>query len=413
MLDREMINLVLLNVIVAFTCAQTATECPGGMARLGSEYTILADRRNYTSFSWIDPSDTIVVVCEDVCIPPGPGYSATLNDTVSTLVIDSVKTTDVGNWFLLDANVEDAIKVEVCQLTAAGIPQCNISSDEDTNSLEPGTQLTLTVDIRSYYCSAEAGFDLTTGDVIEELTKRHNVSDETDLTINTTFIVDITRLGDVTMGFTCDRIWSLTCSGVQKLLKSPPYCNISSDTVTTALDPGTNLTLTVDIRSYYCSQQAGFDLTTGIITETLLGNQTMSNVTDVVLTQSLTVTADHFGDVTVTFMCDSVPRHLDCDGVNKLSGATLSTTQTSTVTVSDVTTPGLQSSTTPTSPSPVEENPPTDATLGLAIGLPVLFILLIILGVIIYRYRRQIGMYLVARKKTQTELQNSNFNKVE
>ncbi|XP_067678559.1 uncharacterized protein [Haliotis asinina] len=339
MVDRKVIDLVLLNLIVFFTCGQTSFQCPGGVAFLGTEYTIESGTNNYNGL-------------------------------------------------------------------------CSISSDKDTNSLEPGTQLTLTVDTTGYYCSVEAGFDLTTGHVTTEL-GRYNVSDVSDLTINTNFSVDIPRFGDVTIDFICDRNWTVRCNGVQRLLKSPPHCNITSDTDTSTLDPGTNITLTVDLRNYYCSQQAGFTLTTGVITETLLGNQTMDNVTDIVLPHSLNVTSDHFGDVTVTFTCDSVPRPLDCDGVDKLSGATPSTTETSAVTVSNVTTPGLESSTTPTSPSPVEENPPTDATLGLAIGLPVLFILLIILGVIIYRYRRQIDMYLVARKKTQTELQNSNFNKVE
>ncbi|XP_046556742.1 uncharacterized protein LOC124265964 [Haliotis rubra] len=434
MVDRKIISLVLLNLIASFTCAQTATQCPGGMALLGSEYTIVAVR-NYTGFVWVDPSDRNVVICHPVCVSAEPGYNATLNDTHSTLIIHSVRMKDVGNWFLRDATVDAAVPVDLCQLTAAGIPQCSISSDEDTDSLEPGTQLTLAVDITGYYCSVETGFDLTTGDVTEELGTRHNVSVVTDITITTNFSVDITRLGDVMLDFTCDRSWTVTCNGVRKLLKTPPHCNISSDTDTTALDPGTNLTLTLDIRNYYCSQTAGFQLTTGIITETLLENHTMDNITDTVLTQFLSVTADHFGDVTVTFMCDSITRPLVCDGVDKLSGVTSSTTETSAVTISsatslttetstttvpDVTTPGLESPTTPPdvvstpiSPTPVdEENPPIDATLGLAIGLPVLVVLLIILGVIIYRYRQQIGNYLVTRKK-DTELQNSNFNKVE
>ncbi|XP_046564421.1 uncharacterized protein LOC124273250 [Haliotis rubra] len=250
----------------------------------------------------------------------------------------------------------------------SGIPQCSISSDENPASLEPGTQLTLTVDIAGYYCSVETGFDLTTGAVTEELGTRHNVSVVTDLTITTTFSVDITRLGEVTLDFTCDRSWTVTCNGVQKLLKTPPHCNISSDTDTTALDPGTNLTLTVDIRNYYCSQTAGFQLTTGIITETLLENQTMDNITDTILTQPLSVTADHFGDVTVTFMCDSITRPLVCDGVDKFS----------------------VTSSPPDQPPPTTRPPPAeDDTVALAVGLSVgVAVILVIAIVLVVRSRR-------------------------
>ncbi|XP_046343373.1 uncharacterized protein LOC124124271 [Haliotis rufescens] len=277
MMHRRNLILVLLNLAVCFTHALTDTDCPGGVALLGTEYKIEGDRSNYTGFVWARPTDNrYVVTCNPSCSPVA-GYSATMNDTHSTLTIHSVGVADAGTWKIVDANLVGAIPVDVCQLTTAGVPQCGISSDEDTDSLEPGAQLTLTVDITGYYCSREAGFDLTTGAVTEELTTKHNVSAVSDVTLNTTFSVDITRFGDVTLDFICDRSWTLTCNGVQKLLKTPPQCNISSDTNTNALEPGTNLTLTADIQNYYCSQQAGFTLTTGVVSNILLENQTMDN----------------------------------------------------------------------------------------------------------------------------------------
>ncbi|XP_048257817.1 uncharacterized protein LOC124126710 [Haliotis rufescens] len=276
--------------------APTDSTCPGGVATLATDYTITGYRSNYTGFIWVRPTDgRYVATCNPSCSPVA-GYSATMNATHSTLTIISVGLQDVE------------------------IPQCNISSDEDTDSLEPGAQLTLTVDITGYYCSREAGFDLTTGAVTEALTTKHNVSDVSDLTLNTSFKVDITRLGDVSINLMCDGSWPLQCEGVQDLLKSPPQCNISSDMDTNALEPGTNLTLTADIHNYYCSQQAGFTLTTAAITNILLQNQTMDNISYSALISSLIVTADRFGDVSVNFMCGNNTETLTCGGIVKLSG---------------------------------------------------------------------------------------------
>ncbi|XP_048258001.1 mucin-5AC-like isoform X2 [Haliotis rufescens] len=406
--------------MLEYTISLTDTDCPGGVALLGSEYTIEGDRSNYTGFIWVRPTDgRYVVTCNPSCSPVA-GYSATMNDTHSTLTIHSVGLQDVGTWRNVDATITEPIPVDVCQLTTARIPQCNISSDEDTDSLEPGAQLTLTVNITGYYCSREAGFDLTTGAVTEALTTKHNVSDVSNSTLNTTFNVDITRLGDVSINFICDRSWTLTGNGVQKLLKTPPQCNISSDTDTNALEPGTNLTLTIDIQNYYCSQQAGFYLTTGRINNALLENQTMDNITDAVLAQPLNVTADHFGDVDVIFLCDNITRTLICAGVDKLSEAA-QTTETTPVTVPDVTTTSADTSTVPTEKPSTSNRPtsepsrptstpsrptatedtdtPTDATLGLAIGLSLPAAVLLILAVVfIVRYRNLIGKYIVTTR---------------
>ncbi|XP_046553086.1 uncharacterized protein LOC124262625 [Haliotis rubra] len=308
--------------------SQVDSTCPGGAGHLETEYTIVVDRSNYTGFVWVRPDGRYVVTCNPGCSPTA-GYRATMNTTNSTLTIENIRAADAGTWKIVDAKVVDATPVEVCQLTAVDIPQCSISSDEDTDSLEPGTQLTLTVDITGYYCSVETGFDLTTSDVTEELGIRHNVSVVTDLTINTTFSVDITRLGDVTLDFTCDGRRPLTCGGVKRLQKSPPQCTITSDKYTASLEPGTNLTLVVDIKSFYCPQQARVLLTTGTITQTLPQNQTMDDIVDVSLQSYFPVTTDRFGDVGVSLVCGNITTMITCDGVNRLSeAATITSTLT-------------------------------------------------------------------------------------
>ncbi|XP_048258020.1 uncharacterized protein LOC125383571 [Haliotis rufescens] len=189
----------------------------------------------------------------------------------------------------------------------------------------------------------------------------------------------------------CDRSWTLTCNGVQKLLKTLPQCNISTDRDTNVLEPGTNLTLTADIQNYYCSQHAGFTLTTGRITNTLLEKQTMNNITDAVLAQPLNVTADHFGAVAVTFLCDNITRPLICAGVDKLIDVTTTSVDTSTVPTEQPST-SKRPTPTPSRPTATEDtDTPTDATLGLAIGLSLLAVLLIIAVILIVRYRHRKG----------------------
>ncbi|XP_048258003.1 uncharacterized protein LOC124124272 isoform X2 [Haliotis rufescens] len=412
--------------------APSDPRCPGGVGLLGTEYTIVGDRRNYTGLVWVRPTDDrYVVTCNPSCSPVA-GYSATMNTTHSTLTIHNVGVADAGTWKIVDATVVDAIPVDVCPLTTVSVPQCGISSDEDTDSLEPGAQLTLTVDITGYYCSREVGFDLTTGAVTEALTMKHNVSAVSNSTLNTTFNVDITRLGDVSINFMCDRSWPLQCEGIQDLLKSPPQCNISSDMDTNALEPGTNLTLTVDIQNYYCSQQAGFTLTTAAVTNILLQNQTMDNISDSALISSLIVTADRFGDVSVNFMCGNNTETLTCGGIVKLSEAVPTTTtvgptsrapsrSTASATSTEIPNSSLGNTALtgsqatpekPTTEGSVSTGPADDNT-GLAIGLSVTGVIIIIIVIILVRYRRRVGEYLLGsrQKMHQLELEKGSENR--
>ncbi|XP_071111171.1 uncharacterized protein [Haliotis cracherodii] len=413
--------------------APTDSTCPGGVGLQGTEYTIVVDRSSYTGFIWVRPTDgRYVVTCNPSCSPVA-GYRANMNDTHSTLTIDSVRVADAGTWKIVDATVVDAIPVDVCPLTTVKIPQCNISSDEDTDSLEPGAQLTLTVDITGYYCHREAGFDLTTGAVTEALIMKQNVSDVSNSTLNTTFNVDITRLGDVSINFMCERSWTLQCGGVENLLKSPPQCNISSDMDTNALESGTNLTLTVDIQNYYCSQQAGFTLTTGAVTHTLLEKQTMDNISDSALISSLIVTANRFGDVSVNFVCGNNTETLTCGGIVNLreavpttttarptsrgapSRSTASATSTGEIPNSSLGNTALTGSqATPEKPTTEGSGStgPTDDKTGLAIGLSVMGVIIIIV-ITLVRYRRRVGEYLLGRRQKmhQLELETGSENR--
>ncbi|XP_067666403.1 uncharacterized protein [Haliotis asinina] len=327
--------LVIIIVILdsSFICAPTSTStetatvttptagalppaCAGGVGQLGKQYTIVSTRP-YTALVWVRLHDgRYVVTCNPSCSPIA-GYRATINASHTTLTIDSLTQDDVGGWGLLNATQVGAAPVTVCRLSAVRLPQCSIISDENTDSLEPGTQLTLTVNITGYYCSVEAVFNLTTGHVTEELIGSHKVSNISDLSVNKTFSVDVRRLGDVTLNFVCDRIWKLTCNGVQELFKSPPRCTISGDTDTNALVPGTNLTLSVDINNYYCPRETGFNLTTGHVTEELIGSHKVSDISDLSVNKTFSVDVRRLGDVTLNFVCDRIWK-LTCNGVQGL-----------------------------------------------------------------------------------------------
>ncbi|XP_046545382.1 uncharacterized protein LOC124255494 isoform X2 [Haliotis rubra] len=360
----------------------TDGTCTGGMSLLGEVYHIVNGRSNYTGFAWVRPDDRYVVTCNPSCSPVA-GYRATINVTHSTLTIAGIGIIDVGTWKIVDATVVGAVPVDVCQLTAAGRPRCSISSEEDTDSLEPGTQLTLTVDITDYYCSVETGFDLTTGAVTDELVKTHNVSAVSSQTVNKTFNIDVRRLGDVKLNFQCDRSRTLTCTGVQRLMKSPPQCNISSDVNTNALQLGSNLTLTLGLRNYYCHRHSGSDITTGSITDVLMQNQTTSNITDTDLATSFVVTSDHLGNVSVTFTCDTTTKTLECGGVDRLTEATSTTTLPTSSEESTLTSEEPMTSEDPpataSSPLPKDTGQSEKLTVGLSVGVSLCVLLVVVI----------------------------------
>ncbi|XP_048257903.1 cell wall protein IFF6-like isoform X3 [Haliotis rufescens] len=112
----------------AGTPTSADSTCPGGVGLLGTEYTIVGDRSNYTGLVWVRPTDgRYVVTCNPSCSPVA-GYRATLNATHSTLTIHSVGVADAGTWKIVDANVGGAIPVGVCQLTTAGSSSSRLSS---------------------------------------------------------------------------------------------------------------------------------------------------------------------------------------------------------------------------------------------------------------------------------------------
>ncbi|XP_046560662.1 uncharacterized protein LOC124269664 [Haliotis rubra] len=321
-LNQEMASLwmVLIDSIILwsaqFVTVSTESLCPE-IAHLSGSYNISA-KIVYDHFVWVRPSDNQnVVTCSPACSGTTT-YSATQKNTenITTLTIGRVQFGDAGTWVISNTSSRG---VPACYLTVAGLPNCAITSSLSYDSLEPNSELTLVANIRGYYCSKQAGFELITGrDVPEVLLKNHTVTDVTDIVLSSTFNVTLKRLGNVQLDFTCDNAtFNLPCHGVSTLLKSPPECDISSSR-NGSLIPGTSLTLTVNITNYYCTEEAAFDLITGSVQQELVPRHHVVDINSTVVSETFEVTSVHDGDVKVNFKCGGIHRELSCDGDKKI-----------------------------------------------------------------------------------------------
>ncbi|XP_067667874.1 uncharacterized protein [Haliotis asinina] len=98
-----------------------------------------------------------------------------------------------------------------------------------------------------------------------------------------------------------------------------PNCTINSSMFPDSLEPNSELTLVAGIRGYYCSKQARFELTTGReAPDVLLKNNTVTDVTDIVLNTTFNVTLKRLGDVKLDFTCYNETYRLSCQGAVKL-----------------------------------------------------------------------------------------------
>ncbi|XP_071111265.1 uncharacterized protein [Haliotis cracherodii] len=399
------LNILLSVAAIYFVQRITATPCPQ-VAIWESTYSIVGYQKNLSAFVWVRPTDNqFVVTCNPSCSGTST-YSATFNDTQSTLTVGRISTVDAGFWRIKDANVDNY--TPICNLTTANLPTCDISSDLDPLSLELGAVLSITVNIKNYSCSDQAGFDLTTGDVTETLLRNDNATLNTNEVLNSIVNVTLTRLGDVRLNFTClDTSWELDCGGVKQLLKSPPSCNISSDVETDDLELGTEVTLSVDIRNYYCSKQAEFNLTTGSTKEVLLARHDVDDISSAFPNTTFNATDERFGKVLVKFSCDNYIEDLICGGIEELVKRLPSTTAaTTSPSATPPDTPSLTSTTT-TAGSPAQD---PDVPVALIAGVCAGVLVLVVIVVVVLLNRRKITAvarkYIVTRKTQHSQFED-------
>ncbi|XP_067676985.1 uncharacterized protein [Haliotis asinina] len=199
-------------------------------------------------------------------------------------------------------------------------PTCSISSKQDTNSLVQYQELSLTVDVRDYYCSTGHNISLQTGNVTTLLMEADSVPSATDNSSSVTLNVTDSHLGKVGLVFRCDsNQWNIECAGVTKFVPRTPACNITSDKDTEILTLHEAVTLTVDITAYYdirgshCSADSNFTLQTGDASQLLhVGDQRLSPIT-------FNMTETHLGGVRLVFNCQVQHWNLSCGGVTRLN----------------------------------------------------------------------------------------------
>ncbi|XP_067676912.1 uncharacterized protein [Haliotis asinina] len=208
----------------------------------------------------------------------------------------------------------------ILNLNASETPTCSITSKQNTNSLVQYQDLSLTVDVRDYYCSTVHNISLLTGNVTTLLTEADSVPSVTDNTSPVTLNVTDSHLGKVALVFRCDSSqWSIECAGVTKFAPKKPECNITSDNDTDALTLHEEVTLTVDVTAYYdiqgsyCSADSNFTLQTGDVSQLLhAGDQGLSPIT-------FNVTETHLGGVRLLFNCQVQHWNLSCGVVTRLN----------------------------------------------------------------------------------------------
>ncbi|XP_046552829.1 uncharacterized protein LOC124262390 [Haliotis rubra] len=283
-------------------------------------------------------------------------------------------------------------------------PTCNITSDVETDDLELGTEVTLSVDIRNYYCSEQAGFNLTTGRVEEVLHVGHEVYNVSRAISNMTFNTTTERFGKVLVKFSCDNYHlDLVCDGIKELVKGPPTCNITSDVETDDLELGTEVTLSVDIRNYYCSEQAGFNLTTGRVEEVLHVGHEVDNVASEILNMTFNTTNERFGKVLVKFSCDNYDLDLVCDGIKELVKK-LPTTSVATTTRSTKpsNTPRPVGTQTTVGLSPEDPGFPLALVVGVCAGVPV-FVIIVVVVVLNHRKITAVARQYIVNRNAQSK----------
>ncbi|XP_048242957.1 uncharacterized protein LOC125375939 isoform X4 [Haliotis rufescens] len=269
----------------------------------------------YTALQYTGPRSTPGPQCIaslQLCTPIG-GYNASIiNQTHSSLRILTVEPHHAGQWTCADIPNGPLAS---CDVVITKTPTCSINSTEDTDVLALYQELSLTVDIRDYFCSAAFNFSLQTGNVSTLLLGAEHVANVTDNITAVTLNVTKSHLGIVGLIFSCHtKQRNTTCDGVTEL--KTPTCSISSDKDTDRLDLNEELTLSVDIIGYNCPVASHFTLQTGNVQQLLDGSDAEAGFDRAA--QTFNVTETHLGGVRLIFNCQHRHWNLTCDGITDL-----------------------------------------------------------------------------------------------
>ncbi|XP_048242956.1 uncharacterized protein LOC125375939 isoform X3 [Haliotis rufescens] len=269
----------------------------------------------YTALQYTGPRSTLGPQCIaslQLCTPINEYNASIINQTHSSLRILTVKPHHAGQWTCADIPNGPLAS---CNVVITKTPTCSITSTEDTDVFALYQTLTLTVDIRGYFCSAAFHFSLQTGNVSTLLLGAEHVANVTDKFTAVTLNVTKSHLGIVGLIFSCHtKQWNTTCDGVTEL--KTPTCSISSDKDTDKLALYEDLILLVDIIGYNCLVASNFTLQTGNVQQLLYVSHAKAGFDRAA--QTFNVTEAHLGDVRLISNCQHKHWNLTCDGITKL-----------------------------------------------------------------------------------------------
>ncbi|XP_067678310.1 uncharacterized protein [Haliotis asinina] len=210
------------------------------------------------------------------CIDSGDDKGEVINATHTTLTIPNVKQSDAGDW---GCTVGGSATPSKCTMAVANVPRCNISSYNNTDSLTLHEELTLTVDIQEYYCSAQYTFSLLYGNENAQLPISDSVNKPSNKTANINVNITASALGGIRLLFICHNTQKNVSCGGFKFTKA------------------NNFTLLVGNVRLPLSPAA-------------IGNI----LTSVTLNTTLNIKESYTGPVKLSFRCQNQQDELTCEG---------------------------------------------------------------------------------------------------
>ncbi|XP_046555315.1 uncharacterized protein LOC124264613 [Haliotis rubra] len=173
----------------------------------------------FTTVEYRRPSQVIFPQCSapSLSCTSVEGYTASLhNNTYTTLTVRNVQPQHDGQWTCAVAGAAEISSEASCSLFIANVPQCQIRSDQNTDKLILHEELSLTVDIQEYYCSAQYTFLLLVGEDNVQLPISEPMNISTSTIANTTVNITASSLGGVRLAFRCHgEQQNLSCGGIK------------------------------------------------------------------------------------------------------------------------------------------------------------------------------------------------------
>ncbi|XP_067678337.1 uncharacterized protein [Haliotis asinina] len=305
-----------LFLVVHLSLGVAELQCPQvGYVGSNAKLTCIGESDTH---AYSKPAGSTASTCDvgrRKCIDTGDDKGEVINATHTTLTIPKVKPSDAGEW---GCTVGRSDTRSMCTMAVANVPRCNISSYNNTDVLTLHEELTLTVDIQEYYCSAQYTFSLLYGNENAQLPISESVKKTTNKTANINVNITASALGGIRLLFGCHNTQQNVSCGGFKFTKVVPRCSITSNN--TADTAGLHKNLSVDIQNYFCSSANSFTLLVGNVRQSLSPAEIGNKLTSVTVNTTLNIKESYSGPVKLIFQCQDQQDELTCEGHLSIKG---------------------------------------------------------------------------------------------